>query len=756
MFLRYFILLIISINVSFSDEAVTFYVPGVIGDTVDFGMRYFENDVIIKEFIYENNTDTTFYVGINFPTYATAIGPSGNDTHLAFEKPDDDNVPITIAPRSHIKRSIRFFPNNGIPLAQLIGNYDATFFVGVSSNQNELNNLEFISYSKTFTLIGRVTNQDFDIWDTKIDFDSVFIDSPREVVSRINFRNNSENLDIRVDSLDFEIITSVPSTPELEIEETDFPIILQARSAEPGNDTESLEVSYKPVNRGVDSAIIQIYSSVESDFRVNSATVSGIGVDQELSLINSNISFEKIDNEYIINLGEIPNRKDLLISGSLRNTGNIRFGLVSSSIPEGDFIGQVNTNNQNEHIRLNESFDFSATITPQNSGDIETEIRFESDAEDRNLGGYLEALHKYEKIKIKARAIEPLLSVGILDTLDFGTISGTEECVNKNSIEFILKNIGSGTLSVLNSFTTNPTLFDIEIDENTLLEGEETTARIIFRPSGNEIYREYVGDELIIITNMFEPNSSLRIPIKAIFVEPGTTNLFAENTTFKPGSVLNIPISVDGDRISFTSRFSSTLTFDPSILRFNSLITQNTASELAANSSFIDDSESGRISMSINSPTGQRFLNSDTLVILSFNTSLGSVLESNMVFDNPKFGDEDCESLVLVDNQVGVARVDSLCGLEEYINNFSNVQLRDVYPNPVSNVLYIECYSTTDEEVNLSIKDSFGNTIINRNESLIEGSNEIIQSLSNHPNGIYHLIITNNITTFSRKFLIIN
>lgn len=750
------ILLIISYFVTANDEKVTFYVPGIKSDTIDFGMRYNTEDVIGKTFYFTNNTNKTYYIGETAPTYATFVGPSGNATHGAFEKPIEDDRIIEIAPGETETRTILFSPFDlGDDVENQIGMYDAYFEIGVSEDPNDLSNPEKIDFKKRFLLIGRSSDRYFDIWEKKINFDSVFVRSPNKVEKELNFRNNSEDLEISLDSIKLEVITSQPAEKEFILEELSLPIDLQARSANPGNDQESVRLQYKPINRGLDSAYVNFYSSVNNSFTQSSATVSGFGVVQELSIIDCSENFFIDDGKFVIDLGEIDIGESVALNGTILNTGNLNFKAISSSVDGEELNGDVQFSGRNDFaLEINEDIDFSATFTPNSRGFLKSEILIESDASKRNIQGFVEALHRYERIEIRANSIEPVLTTGIIDTLDFGVISGTEDCLGASTKEFKIKNTGTGVLEIINAFTSDLAIFDIEIDTNFVDPGEEVSARINFLPDGDNLFRQYDKENLFLISNMRDPNDTIKIPLKATYASPGETELFLEDVSFFPGTRLKIPVLVNGERITLADRFSSTLTFEKTLLRFVDINTLETASELAANTSFSELIEGGVISVNINIPQGETFRNNDTLCFFEFDTFIGKKQESNMVFVDPKFGDEDCSSLISINSGVGLAQIDSLCYLDQIVHDNDFIVISNIYPNPADDFIELDIRNENNiaGTIKISITNIFGEEIISDKKN-IEHIQELRYDIEYLPNGIYNVLIQRNNQITNRKFI---
>jgi hypothetical protein len=735
-------------------------VPGSKSDTIDFGMRFESEEVLIKKFIFENNSSATYYVGETAPTFATLTGPSGNESHGAFEEPDNRPPVITINPLGAYTEVIEFRPFNFS--ADRTNLYDAYFRFGISRNRTQLGNPDFIDFEKEFILIGRTSNKLFDIWENKLSldsnfrkvkFDSVLINSPISSTRQINFRNNSESLQISLDSVNLEFVTSQPALKELSIEELNLPIDLQPRSQDPGSDQESVEIYYRPSTRGLDTANLHFYASADSYFEKSSATITGIGVDQELSIINSDVNFFIEDNLFVLDLGNIPNGKQIVINGTLINSGNINFHCINNNIESNDLIGQINFNNSKTFtLDLDETVDYSATITPINRGRIEGEILIESDINSRNIGSYVEAIHRFEKIKIRANSIEPDIAISVIDTLDFGLISGTGDCADESIKEIIIKNTGTGDLEIINAFTTNPIIFDVDLDTNSLSSNGETILRISFEPSGNNIFRLYDKDKLILVTNIRAPKDTIFIPLKANFVQPGQTRLFAENTSFFPGTRINLPVIVDGEQIVLSDRFSSTLTFDPSLLRLNQINTLGTSSESAANTSFFSEINPGELSININIPLGENFKNKDTLCLLEFDTYLGKKIETPLVFSGSKFGDSDCQNLVLVNPSVGIVGIDSLCNVDQLVRDWNQINVSDIYPNPTDNLLKFEITTELESKIELKIINQYGRLKLDK--TLFIDSKRLIElDITSYQIGLYFLQIEHNNSIINRTFI---
>lgn len=87
------------------------------------------------------------------------------------------------------------------------------------------------------------------------------------------------------------------------------------------------------------------------------------------------------------------------------------------------------------------------------------------------------------------------------------------------------------------------------------------------------------------------------------------------------------------------------------------------------------------------------------------------------------------------------------------IQNDENTKVFDIniYPNPAKNVIYIDFLSETPNNYNLKIFNNLG-SVVNGNNILNKSSNAI--NISNLPNGIYFIKISNNTQQSVHKFVI--
>lgn len=757
MFLIVFILLLSSNFVALCDEDIRLYVPGHKSDTIDYGMRYESEDRIVKRFLIENNTDKTYYIGDGAPTYSTFEGPSKNETHRGFDWPDKRI--LAIGPNETKSIDLHFLPwDLSVDQSQFrIGLWDATLEIGLSTSSefDEIQNEDFIEYKKRFLLIGRVSDKYFDFWEKELKFDSVFVNSPATTEKELNFRNNSENTAISLEEIDLDVITSKPANDEFILEELSLPLELQPRSSDPGNDQESVKLSYRPINRGIDSALVLFNTKIENSNTITSATITGTGVVQELSLTDASEIFYEEDNDFVIDLGDIDRDEIVEFTGTIKNTGNMNFHAVSYRLEGENLTGSVEFNESKTFVtEVDEFSSFSATVTPKARGLIESEILIESDAKERKIGSYVEAIHRFEKIIIRANSIEPVLTTDILDTLDFGVLSGTEDCLDAFTQEFVISNTGTGTLQIINAFTSDLSVFDVELDTNYVDPEEKTIAAVNFLPNGNNLFRRYDQENLFLITNMRPPNDTIKVPLKAIFASPGETQLTIEDQSFYPGNYLSLPVLVEGEKITLADRFSATLSYEPTLLRFAEVNTIGSASELAANSVFPDLIEPGLLSFIINIPQGENFSNSDTLCFLEFDTFVGTKIESNMVFIEPKFGDQDCNSLIEINTNVGVIRIDSLCNIDQLIHNTEQLSISSIYPNPASENLSFEILKLSDDtqELEVEILDYFGRDVLKR-KYLIDKNKIQKIDINSLPTGIYTIRFKTNTLIKTDKFI---
>jgi hypothetical protein len=226
-----------------------------------------------------------------------------------------------------------------------------------------------------------------------------------------------------------------------------------------------------------------------------------------------------------------------------------------------------------------------------------------------------------------------------------------------------------------------------------------------------------------------------------------SSQISINNYTFKPGSELNIPILAEGNKINLASKFATTLRYNNTLVKYIGYKNTNTATQnLSLDSKITEliDNINGNLNnliIELNTPQNTNFLNSDTLILLRFNTYLGDVLATDMEIFEPKIGNDNCPEIMKITKQNGNITIDSICGLEYKVFDRSGRQkfsISNPKPNPSSDNLDISFDMAFKTIVNIEIYNSYGEivyTIIN--QELDKGNYSKSLDISGFNAGLY-------------------
>ncbi len=731
-------------------------------DTVDFGMRGTDNDVISRTFIIENNSPNTVWngEGLTFITNeSNTITP--NNTHPHFQEATGTNN-IAIPPGGQIIRTVEFYPNSTV--LKTIGLMEARLQLGVSSKEDVVD----IIYKREFLLQGRASPADIDlwendfIWDKKIAFDSVLIGDGIGVETDLNIRNNSDGK-LTVSSGELKFITSELVSGEITINllGKEFPFDL-APKTDPLTNDEKFVITYLPKDRGPDSALYIIkFINQEGGESEVSATISGTGVNHSLDLYAGSHDFENTGNWYIIDIGDIALGENENVRAFVENDGNMRVGIKGITLNTDNCTVNVieNIAEIGESINLFQGVELSLDIEATESGLFWAEYIIETDLLERNIAGVSNQDQAYFKFRIRGRAIAPKINIWT-DSLDFGNIpiSANANCPSYSEKELIVKNIGNDDLIINYVETTKPSVFSSSIDEGEKLikAGDTISITVAFHPSDKSTFT----DSLIINYSGFgQDNKNGFVYLSGGGIDPSSSVIKIMNQSYKPGTEIFVPIIVSGQQVSLAAAFTSTVSFNPTMLSYRSYISQGTAAQ-GANlfSSIIAGDDSGVLEIDLQMPGPETFNPSDTLLILAFDSFLGNSKRTLLSFSNPRFFDDNCDDLLDIEfNNSGYISIDSLCGLENLIQFYNGLVEVGVAEKPLLGKIEFSISSKNiDELIHFRMYNIFGDTMLSK--TFIGQGNEIVFSIDkdNFLSGQYFAHFTIGSQVISKKLLIIN
>lgn len=745
-------ILLITLNVTlWSQDIRIYFEDDPEAKRIDFGMRYFIDDQVVRTFVIENNSNNVVYTGDQLPTNGTFELSSGDDRFVHFVNVERGIEEIP--PGARIKRQIVFFPNND-QATDSIGFMEGKLALGVSLSPSANSVLDTVQ----FNVFGIATDKKIDMWPKNLDLDSIYVNHPTGIETEINFRNNyTEKLSI--ESQELEVVTSELAGKEFFIEDLVFPVELQPRT-DPGNGIEKNIISYKPSDIGPDTAYYRIFTKPEGDFsdstEIIETRITGFGVEQEFQLKNCNHSFEQIEKNVIkINVGRVALGQTININGELENTGNFEPVIIDQFIQNSfTYLIIDSVLNSNEKFNKEQVDYFEISVVASERGDFQIDYVIQTDLLDRNIRAIPNQDLSRIYFQISGNATQASIFVN-QDTLYFGSLSLSETCPNSNSRQMFIKNTGNDVLQFdIYPETDALGIFDVQInDEDRIIDPSETvSATVRFQPVD---IREYDYD-LIIESNLFGIDSLKRIPMIGEGVEPLPTIFATEDQSFFPGTRIDVPILVEGERIEISDRFDATLAYNPSLLVFDGFTTIGTASENSDNYSDINSNDiNGELTIDINMPSPQNFDSKDTLIVFHFRTFLGNSLNTSITVENPRFGGDNCDDLVDVELQNGLFELDSLCGLAYKVDRLNNSSMSFLAPNPANDKISFTFFSNENQVVEVYIQDALGNTVYRESSEVIVGMNPIELDLKDLNPGSYftNVICKNELHT--RKFNII-
>lgn len=717
---------------------VKIYPKFEVSDTIDFAIRFYKNDKVIRHIIIENNTEDTLFLGNVAPTFATVFAQGYGDTHFAFEK-DVASSSQRILPNDKFELALAFSDNISIPKNQEVGEMAAILYIGLSKDLQKPNTLV---YQDTFFLKGKTTDLFFDIYKDTISFDSVFIDTDRLITKQLFFRNNSTYDFVDIISQDFKVITSITNGQEFFPELINIPFKLASRT-NPGSEPELTNIRYKPKDRGADTAFYSFTPSIEGvindSIQSRTCLITGYGVDFNYSIINSNYQFSNFPPT--IDLGDIKTNEIVNISAIIQNLSNINFTVLSATFNNDNLSGSFT--NLNEYIEINDNLSINFELLVKEKGFFQSELLLETDLQNRKINGFQENKHKYIRIKLIGRGIEPRLNLPF-DTLDIGSISSFGPCETKRESKIKLNNSGNYILEI-KDYYINDNNFSITIDEKLINEGNFSTLNLTFQPIDIKKYGEYYAT-IYLITNQSKPKDTISFVVKANLIQANQVTLKIPDVKFKPGSMIKVPILLNQSNISSSDRFTAQLTYKPTLIQFSHFSTLNTSSLNSDNLTTITGEE-GIKNISILMPQPNYFTNSDTLINLYFNTSIGYDKESNLILSSTKFADASCDDLLPIEFISGLVLADSIPNIDQIFYDFSNKILASVTPNPIINnfTLNLSQINLVSNKLEISIVDAFGNQINHLNFDFNSNNESIDFNTSNFQSGIYFIkIISGN------------
>src|SRR5690606_6998028 len=135
----------------------------------------------------------------------------------------------------------------------------------------------------------------------------------------------------------------------------------------------------------------------------------------------------------------------------------------------------------------------------------------------------------------------------------------------------------------------------------------------------------------------------------------------------------------------------------------------NTATSETSLDTKFNLNQDGNLEIKIKRQSEENFLDSDTLVLLKFNTFLGNQSYTYLEFTNSKIGNNNCEQLFDLKTKRGIYLTDSVCGLEfKTYDGQAGISISSVSPNPISESSVVDIYTPVEIEVEFQVVDMLG------------------------------------------------
>jgi hypothetical protein len=232
--------------------------------------------------------------------------------------------------------------------------------------------------------------------------------------------------------------------------------------------------------------------------------------------------------------------------------------------------------------------------------------------------------------------------------------------------------------------------------------------------------------ELVLTTDAPPPRDVLRIGLvgRAISL-PNIRMSITTSNSAPPGKVVDIPVivqastrgtqNVNAQALTLIERASFKVSYDATLLAFaGAVMTDGTASagaNVTANAQYQGSRQT--LDVSIAAQQGARLLARETLVVLRFNTYLGRDTATDLALSAIRFGDEACQRINIAANEVvnGRFRLDSVCNLREKVRTMTQIPnvVAELAPNPVvSDQTSLNVLLQEDSFLTITLTDAYG------------------------------------------------
>ncbi len=463
----------------------------------------------------------------------------------------------------------------------------------------------------------------------------------------MRYRSAPEGTELQVDG--------VP--PTVAVRRLDIPINLRYRPENPGPDTIELRLLYRPYPQ-----------AAEEDTAVLLTT--GFGVHHRLSwdIVAAPPGISRSGDT--IDFGRVRLGSTASVRIRLVNGGNYRFHATDSLVPQTPeavaAFGAIPSPFPPEGIAPGDTVELELSFHPQTAGMAEAVYVLTSDV-DRRVSGVPWEARRWELV-LRGSGIGPRLQA-VPATVEVRFL-WSPSCPRALDYTLTLRNLGTDLLRIDSLFLSSGVAVELPglslpIE---LPPGSGIPQRLRIAPPDTGVFT----DTLILVTNIPNlPRASIPIHVVSLAPTPVLCWLPTELRA-KPGSRLWLPLFVDSLPDSArTCRI--VLSYDPSLLRWETLRTDQTALE-GARIHRAGEEQPGVFVLEAEQPYGwlKRY---PVLIELGFRVFLGSRLSTELTPQQVLLGDTSCPEFWRAQAVGGHLVLDSVCGLDAKLLPYGSLRL---------------------------------------------------------------------------------
>lgn len=722
-------------------------------DTVDLGITYRKDNVFIPlkaSFIVNNETQQNLRIEDGVQTSAIFSVDAGADQTFRQFTDGINTFPISVNPTNKFDTVFVQYLYTQVP-TEFENKNRCKYIVGLFDDATNL------VYQDTFNIIARKTSKYVGAYEESIDFDSVYIGNQFQV-SKNWFVRNVWTTPQRIFKDEYKLISSQLTDSEFSLQRLDNDIVLA-----PNRDAIEWQINYSPIDTKQDEAIYKLYfypfgDEGNTDVVDSVQTkITGVGVNQKLlvSKVLTGQFLTQNDGNYTIDLGTMRPGDSQIVTFSIHNAGNFPLGFKSESIlnERADVITINDGISKSEHLVPTLADTITLEIVAGEGGNIDFKYHFESDLLNRNIAGAQKA-NSIFNVQFIGTVKQPVL-ISNRDSVDFGavTITNSGKCQTFSTKDITLKNIGNDMLELYDIFVEDIDNYTINYGKNILSTQESVIVSINYEP---QLAGEHTS-RLLIISNIESPRDTTYIYLKGVGVPQTEMTIDIDSVKSFPGTQVIIPLIVEKEKIVNANVYTDILEYNRTLLQFVEPIFNGTATSERSLDTKFEPNNDGNLEIRIKRQSEDNFLESDTLVLLKFNTFLGNQSYSYLEFTNSKIGNENCDQLFDLKTKSGIYMTDSVCGLDFKTYDIQQgVTISKISPNPISDECSIEISSPVDLEVDILVIDMQGEIKTSTNNfKLKKGTNSLKLNGSQLSNGLYNLILRKE-RLITMKTIIIN